>query len=872
MKKVALLLATLMVISLLPMATFAADVTSADGLTITAIDNGASTDATAPLTDSITYSLGVGMLMYNQDSNYWYNAAKAASYVYAFANNTNDKILEFNWTGGKAIRRLDLWVGADASFSTYEIQIKDGGNWVKHAEGTMVYGAGGSRQCDYHALLFDPIPETSTALRVVMKGVNGQLYIGEARISEDNNYNLIAYGMNADDFEAGRMNGYNKNSSYTNGSKYYSGVIATNAYFSGITNASYHLNNESMCRYFAVIWPCALNSASKQYLIPNENGSLYYAVNFAGRFSNAHKIKVNRVKVNMNAGTAEGFDVYVDNASGMDNLKSTGTATTGYLDANVNDWTKVASYEGLVKGTDWTVLDIPNSSYGGQWMVVFNNPSEGAQVANIEMYQMAEDELGLGGEDEEEEIELPDEYVLAIDNGTKTIVTEPLSDGITYSLGVGMLMYNQDGNYWYSGTQAANYVHKFTKDGTNKTLEFKWVGGKAMRRLDLWVSEGAPFSSYEIQIKDGDEWVKHAEGTMAYGTGGSRQCDYHALLFDPIPADSETLRVVMKGVNASADLYIGEARLSDNNDYNLIAYGMNEQHFDAGIMNAYNKQWDNYKAARKYSGVVATNALFSGVSGQSPSGSMNTNVESTCRYHSVIWPTLLNNDAKQYLTPNANGSMYYAVNFSGRNPNCHTVEVNRIKVNMNIGYTEGFDVYVDNGSGMANLYAIASAYGDANTSEWTKVASYDGRVSGLDWAVLDIPNTLSGGQWMVVFKNPSENAQVANIQMYQMAEDELAGGTTLTGEVAPGKAVTLKGSYNTATAKTTTVMFGLYEGDKLVRIANGGSFALTGKGQYATSYYIPSEGVAAEGLTVKAFLWNSLDALQPLQAPITLAQ
>ncbi|MBR5236264.1 MAG: hypothetical protein IKW06_02670, partial [Clostridia bacterium] len=267
----------------------------------------------------------------------------------------------------------------------------------------------------------------------------------------------------------------------------------------------------------------------------------------------------------------------------------------------------------------------------------------------------------------------------------------------------------------------------------------------------------------------------------------------------------------------------------------------------------------------------ATNAYFSGIT----NASYHLNNESMCRYFAVIWPCALNSASKQYLIPNENGSLYYAVNFAGRFSNAHKIKVNRVKVNMNAGTAEGFDVYVDNASGMDNLKSTGTAttgYLDANVNDWTKVASYEGLVKGTDWTVLDIPNSSYGGQWMVVFNNPSEDAQVANIEMYQMAEDELDGSATLTGEVTPGNTVTLKGNYNTASVKSVTVMFGLYEGDKLVNIANGGSVTLNGDGQYTASYTIPSEGVAAEGLTVKAFVWNNLDALQPLRTPVTLSQ
>ncbi len=843
---------------------------------------------TPVLTDGVTFNYAQAVFRNKAGGSVDFNNAGNAAYVLKFANSTADKILEFNWEVGKAVRRLDFWIGDDNCFTGYEIQIPNGsGGWKKHAEGTMIYAASAannSRQADYHAILFDPVPENTTSLRFVMKGCTKEIYVTEARVSTVNEYNLVATETNKDIFDGTNFKWYGSGTTYQ-ASKYYSGNIATHALFSGETannqsgGAFRNLNQKSMVREFGLVWPAKLENFDKHYLTPNANGDCWYAVSFAGRYDAAHEAKANHFKVKLNAGSAEGFEVYYTNNADAFNALMVQDNTDAYPDANVDSWTKLDTYSNALDADHSGILDIANAPTAAYWMVRLTNPTATVQVADIQMHQLAEDELMPNGDGSGEE--LPAEYILAIDSDSSTLVTDKLTDGVTLNWIQLTYRHKTVGSYWYYDAVNTPYAQVFANDTNNKTLEFKWEEGKAIRRLDLWMACNNPFTTYEIQISDGEGgWTKHAEGTMTV-SGDTRQYNYYPLLFDPIPADSTALRLVMK--NVTKQIYISEARISESNEYNLIAYGGNAALLESDDFTSYGEKNGNsasYNADHYFSGNLATHALFSGFVSSSTGGSgYLLNKSSMVREFGMLWPAHMNlGNTKGYLSAKTNAAgkpeCYYAVDFSGRFAGEYPIKVNRIKVNMNAGSAKGFTVYSGDGTAFAGLMS-ESGYPDVNTSAWTKVATYDGRISGADYKELDIPAASAAGCWLVVFNEPSADIQVANIQMHQLDEIELTAtpeSGALYGTLAPGETITYAASYKGKSNQDAVVLFALYENGKLKSITPSDALKLNGSGSVVVKYTVPANA-AKTGLSVKAFMWNSLAEMRPIATGVaTLKQ
>ena len=780
-----------------------ADITvGANGLTIKALgssvtNKGVTADATNTkvdvtpvLTDGVTFNYAQAVFRNKAGFDVDFDDAANTTYNLKFANSTADKTLEFSWEGGKAVRRLDFWIGDDNCFTNYEIQIPNGsGGWKKHAEGTMKYAAAAannSRQADYHAILFDPVPADTTSLRFVMKGCAKEIYVFEARVSTVNEYNLIATETNKDIFDGTNFIWYEgQNGTSYQASKYYSGNIATHSLFSGETannqsgGAFRNLNQKGMVREFGLVWPAKLDNFDKYYLTPNTNGDCWYAVSLAGRYDAGHEVKANRFKVKLNAGSADGFEVYYTNDANAFNALMVQNNTDPSPDANVESWTKLDAYSIALDADRAGVLDVANASTAAYWMVRLTNPTATVQVADIQMHQLAEDELVPNG-DNSGVVVLPAEYILAIDGDSSTLVTDKLTDGITLNWTQAVYRHKTVGSYWYYDAVNTPYAQVFANDTNDKTLEFKWEEGKAIRRLDLWMACNNPFTTYEIQISDGEGgWTKHAEGTMPT-TGDTRQYNYYPLLFNPIPADSTALRLVMK--NVSNQIYISEARISESNEYNLIAYGVNADLLATNDFTSYGEKTNSsasYNADHYFSGNLATHALFSGFvsCGNSTSGNgYLLNKPSMVREFGMLWPAHMNlYNTKGYLSAKTNAAgnpeCYYAVDFSGRFAGEYPIKINRIKVNLNAGSAKGFTVYTGNGTAFGTLMS-ETEYPDVDTSAWTEIASYSSRegypmvANGDRYYELEIPNAPAGGCWLIVFDEPSANIQVADIQMF----------------------------------------------------------------------------------------------------------
>ncbi len=904
-RSIAILIATIMVLTLLPMTGAVSASTgeltvAGDGLAITAIDGGSSEDATAKLTDGVTFNYGQAIFRHKTAgvSDYWYNSSKNAAYVYAFANNTNDKILEFNWTSGKAVRRVDLWIGDNKPFTAYEIQISDGnGGWTKHAEGTLIGNMNTTRQCNYEPILFDPIPATSTALRVVMKNPVAAIYIGEARISTDNDYNMLAWGANEALCDTDAFTYFDEavGTSYQ-ASKRYSGVVATHCLVSGFSAADsgsgYYFNTNAMAREFNIVWPAHLNLLDKVNLTANANGDCWYAATFTGRFFDGHAVKVNRIKVKVAAGSAEGFDVYYTTNGEVFEALEDNTGAKQYLDANVSAWTKAASYncrEGYpmeANNSLYYELEIPDAPAGGQWMVHMKDPSADIEISDIQFHLVDEDEFQPvtkaaqkvfdainGGEAlvEGDTLTLPETQTIdgveydvvytsnsanidvatgAVTHGLqnqKVIIsavvspvgnpysfaqankeftvsgsmpvieggltpeengltikaiggkvnnagaegqtgdagvdaTAVLTDGITLNLAQAGSAYQAGKPWGVAGADYASYMLKFVHNGDTPKdgiLEFNWTGGQPIRRIDVWVTKTDCFKEYEIQIPDGNGgWTKHAEGRVTYGSGdNSRQTTYHALLFDPIPADSTSVRLVMK--NNTADIIVAEARISATNEYNLIDFSVNEDIItNDGKFNYYNSE-SSWSAIQWYSGNIATHGLFSGETARSANG-RNLNVSAMVRSFLLLWPAELNKSDKHNIIPNPNGDCWYAVSFAGRFENGQEVAVNRVRIYLDAGTADGFEVYKTNTEGSFNGLMTANNGDncpDANVDQWEKVATYPGSMGTSSSATLDIAETNKASYWLVRLINPSANVQMSKVEFHQVSEDEFTPTT-----------------------------------------------------------------------------------------------
>ncbi len=302
--------------------------------------------------------------------------------LYRFAQFTETESgIQFAFSEAKTVKRLDLWIYTAGAVKDYEIQISsDGTVYNYYTSGTLEQDLTSDTSC-YYPILFDAV-ETQY-LRFVIKSFKDDAsgaYIAEAELLDSNLVNLTATrqlpttGSTAENKLAG--------------SKYARGFAISHPYTTS-SAAAYWCDGGR-------IW--SVTSSRVQTVGPDTGAAedstvAWYATRFTG-----NEVKVNRVVVNISAGTATGIEILSCNES---TDAEAGFTTYAKNPGAVRPDVKVSGVWTVEKkisgnfGTGNVTIDIPDSSANSYWLVKVTGCTDALRFSSIEMYALSDNELGI---------------------------------------------------------------------------------------------------------------------------------------------------------------------------------------------------------------------------------------------------------------------------------------------------------------------------------------------------------------------------------------------------------------------------------------------------------------------------------------------
>lgn len=300
----------------------------------------------------------------------------------------------------ETVKRLDLWTLSHGGIQDYEIQTsEDGSVWSTHQSGSFTkydntVAENATRASYYPVVLQNEV--TAKYMRFVIKSFYDNskgAYISEAKLYNHNNIDFTQQGVYGTG--AGKIN--------------YSPYVRNYFLTQGIDTLAGFTKGET------AFFPADSNGNIKG-IAPDANACWYVTDFFRS------KVKVNRVGINISTGTISEFEVWAcvpDNKT-MSSWGGTGElAVDPLLAGNASLWQMVGKIScNLSNATNNLTFDIPRSVEANAWMIRPTVYSGNLYIPSVEMYSVAESELGA-----------------VVEAGTITVSGDSLAAGseVTYS-------------------------------------------------------------------------------------------------------------------------------------------------------------------------------------------------------------------------------------------------------------------------------------------------------------------------------------------------------------------------------------------------------------------------------------------------------
>ena len=286
----------------------------------------------------------------------------------------------------ETVRRLDLWILNDGGIKDYHVAASDDGSgWTTVKSGTFArghasytndttYNGDGSvnKKADtfasYYPVIFDN-PVNAAYVRFVIDSFYDDTkgaYISQAILSDTNEINLAAYGK--------LPNNYSETNSW-----------AYSPYIVGFSGTCAPVSYDT-----ARIW-CHYSNGYQGYGMVKESGNLYYATTFGDA-----RVKVNRVGINLSAGSITQFEVW----RGLDDTGRVMHYTNNAAPFDTNNMTKnqyervaVVDCNITTANSSSLLFDIPRAVEADAYMIKVTACSDNANISSFKFYSLADSEL-----------------------------------------------------------------------------------------------------------------------------------------------------------------------------------------------------------------------------------------------------------------------------------------------------------------------------------------------------------------------------------------------------------------------------------------------------------------------------------------------
>lgn len=300
----------------------------------------------------------------------------------------------------ETVKRLDLWILSHGGIKDYEIQTSaDGLTWETHQSGSFtkydtVVAENDTKASYYPVVLENPV--NSKYMRFVIKSFYDNskgAYISEAQLYNHNNIDFTKQGVYGTGKGKINYSPYVTNYYLTQGKSTMTGFTKGNLTF----------------------FPADTDGNIKP-IMPDEN-ACWYVTDFY-----RSKVKVNRVGINISAGTISEFEVWACVPDGKTSASWGGTndlAVDPLLAGNASLWQRVGKIScNLSKSTNDLTFDLPRSIEANAWMIRPTVYSSNLYIPSVEMYSVAQSELGA-----------------VVEAGTITVAGDTLTAGseVTYT-------------------------------------------------------------------------------------------------------------------------------------------------------------------------------------------------------------------------------------------------------------------------------------------------------------------------------------------------------------------------------------------------------------------------------------------------------
>jgi len=397
---ISILTIAMMLLAMVPTAMAASKVEAPIPATISIFRDGVETaEAATVLTDDYYYAAGDcgnynGVVLNDGTTD---NTSKVITF-----NSTNSGIM---WSFGKTtqVKRIDLWVLTLGGVNKYDVQSSmNGVDWTDVVtDGTLDTFDGAhsgdvtkATRSSYYPVIF-PAPVTAKYIRfkidefITVAEETTTAYIAEARIYNTNEINL------------GRINYFNGTTDAVRTvSPYLEKFVMSNKKAKSGTYGFSSGNNARMwVGYSNALIPYTLEDGETagKNVTEEDKGRMWWATTV-----NESKIKINRIKPNVEAGTITGIRIWTatDNSVG-NNIGTTSTPMVSPFNATGNTFvldTEISCNITSESTDAECTFDIPNPTATSDYIFEFlyDKTAESPQILYVDIYALADYEVNPG--------------------------------------------------------------------------------------------------------------------------------------------------------------------------------------------------------------------------------------------------------------------------------------------------------------------------------------------------------------------------------------------------------------------------------------------------------------------------------------------